>query len=199
LRRGPARHLSPAGKGLIYQLEQSLGTVLSETAREQLSCLTARDRELMRQMNVYIGYRVVFVRGLLRPEAVRARQALCAAYYDYRAAPLALKESAVSVRVSPAISPAVYLAIGYPAVGPRAIRADIVERFSQRLYRLARNGPFGVHSDFGNWLGCPPKEVAAVVEALGYRRDDQGLYAAAHVAVQPEDSDDVKEVIDCSL
>jgi ATP-dependent RNA helicase SUPV3L1/SUV3 len=182
LRRGHIRDLSPAGKGLVYQLEQGLGAVLSDAAREQLRHLTARDRERLRQMSIYIGYRVVFVRGCWKPDGIVARLALCSAFYDLRSTGLALKHNTVSVKASSAVPPAVYLAIGYPVFGSRAIRADIVERFDRRLYQLSRTGPFAVTREFGSWLGCSPKELASIIEALGYHRDETGLYHAQIVA-----------------
>lgn len=176
LRRGYVRELSPAGKGLLYQLEQGLGTVWAVVAREQLRRLTGRDRELLRRMDVYIGYRLVFVRGLLTPDAVRARLALCAAYYDLRAPAPELRDGAVSVKTASGVTPAVYLAIGYPVLGPRAVRADVVERFGRRLYQLSRKGPFTLLPELRSRLGCSAKELALMVQALGYHRTHDGLY-----------------------
>jgi ATP-dependent RNA helicase SUPV3L1/SUV3 len=176
LRRGYCRDLSPAGKGLIYQLEQGLGTVWADVAREQVRGLTRHDRELMRRMDVYMGYRLVFVRGLLKPGAVRARLALCAAYYDLRLPTPELYGGNVSVKAASGVTPVAYLAIGYPVFGPRAIRADVVERVGRRLYQLSRKGSFGLAPELGSWLGCSAKELALIVRALGYRRTPEGLY-----------------------
>jgi ATP-dependent RNA helicase SUPV3L1/SUV3 len=176
LRRGYVRDLSPAGKGLVYQLEQGLGTALAVQASEQLRHLTARDRELIRRMGVYIGYRVVFVRDLLKPGSVLIRFALCAAYYDLRSPPFDIKKCVVSARIRSGIGTAVYLAVGYPVLGPRAVRADLVERFSAHLHQLSRRGPFSLSPELGSSVGCPVKELPLIAEALGYQRGQDGLY-----------------------
>jgi len=170
LRRGDLRDLSPAGKGLLYQLEQGLGTVLAEAAREQLRHLTSRDRQRLHRAGVSIGRRLVFVRALLKPTAVGGRIALCVAYYDLRSSIPEIKNGSVSVKASPSVPTNAYIAMGYPVLGSRAMRADILERFDERLDRLSQQGFFALPGECASLVGCSLQELATVVEALGYRR-----------------------------
>jgi ATP-dependent RNA helicase SUPV3L1/SUV3 len=145
LRRGYVRDLSPAGKGLVYQLEQGLGTALAVQASEQLRHLTARDRELIRRMGVYIGYRVVFVRDLLKPGSVLIRFALCAAYYDLRSPPFDIKKCVVSARIrsgigTPYSARARFAPISSSVLAPIYTSYLDADRFLSLLSSEARSG-----------------------------------------------------------
>jgi ATP-dependent RNA helicase SUPV3L1/SUV3 len=168
--------LSPAGRGLSYQLEQGLGTVLVRTARGQLAHLTDRDRRLFSQLGVHLGKRVVYAPSLLQPSRVLHRVALCAAFTGQKlrlAHPMA---DTASWQVVPEIPRETYVAVGFPAYGPRAIRADLVEHTHRRLSSQARHGPFKLPRGLASSLGCSIAELPDIVAAFGYRRIPEGRY-----------------------
>jgi len=170
--RGPeARELGPAGRGLVYQLEQGLGTALAGHAEEQLAELRSRDREILGALGVELGDRVLHMPALLRPQAVERRVALCHAWFEGRARPACPRPGAVSVPVPPGADPRAYAAIGYPVFGPRALRADVAERVYQALVAVEEAPTPGV---LASWLGCPAREVPRVAAALAgeVRRPD---------------------------
>jgi ATP-dependent RNA helicase SUPV3L1/SUV3 len=179
LRQPLAEDLSPAARGLVYQLEQGLGTTGAWSAREQIQHLTRRDRDLLARLDVNVGRRVIYVRGLLKPRRIRQRLALCAAQVGNDAAPRLSAANMVSLPVDSAVSPETYLAVGYPAFGPRAIRADLAERTHRRLDSLARRGPFELPREVAAWLGCPARDLPPVLEGFGYQRNREGLYLRA--------------------
>ena len=78
LRGGAARELSPAARGVVYQLEQGLGTLDARAVKGQTAGLSARDRELLAELEVVIGGRVVYASALLKRAAVTRRAALSA-------------------------------------------------------------------------------------------------------------------------
>ena len=158
----------------------------AEAGRAQLQHLTPRDRELLRQMGVYIGYSMIFLRRLLKPDAVRARLALCTAYYDLRALPPESPTNAVSFKAARTVTPAIYLAIGYALLGARAVRADVAERLDRRLHELSQNGPFALTPEIGGWIGCGAKELPLIIQALGYDRGKDGLYQKRSERLEPE-------------
>ena len=59
------------------------------------------------------------------------------------------------------MSPRAYLAMGYPVMGGRAVRADVVERIA-----AACATEEGRRSPFAQWLGCGARETAAVLAAI---------------------------------
>lgn len=157
--------LSPAARGLIYQLEMQLGTVLVSDARAQLEACTAADRDRLAAAGVVLGRRVAYVRELLHPRALAVRAALCSAQLGpMRGLPA---PGAVSVRPPAGLSASTCAALGYPLFGPRAVRADVVERIA------AAYGAGSAPPELGriaSWLGCSKSEARAVLGALDPER-----------------------------
>jgi ATP-dependent RNA helicase SUPV3L1/SUV3 len=177
LHQAAAQGLSAAGRGLVYQLEQSLGTVNTESARDQLRCLADQDRAHLRKLDVALGRRVVYVRSLLKPAMVRRRLALCAAHWGPTVAMPVLEESTVSLPVAADFGEAAYLLIGYPVLGPRAIRADLAERIHRHLRRVSARGRFALPVEMASWLGCSQEELVAIIEGYGYAAARDGTFA----------------------
>jgi ATP-dependent RNA helicase SUPV3L1/SUV3 len=168
----PLRHeslegLSPGARGLIYQLERSLGTVMSASARALVAALTRKDRRLLARTGVRVSHTVSYLPELLSPPAVANRVALWRAFHG----------SAPDVPASPSFSIArdvdrnACAAVGYPALGPRAVRADVVAKVAAILRDEERQStePFRLPDSVAESLGCALEELPAVVHALGYR------------------------------
>jgi len=160
--------LSAAGRGLIYQLEQGLGTARTAAAKAQLEELTEGDRRLMGELGIELGQVFVFVPSALKPRAVQRRVALCSAFHGQVVHGARPEPSTVSMARKSGLAEGVYLAIGYPLMGGLAVRADVVERAHARLLHAARQGPFVLPKELSSWLGCGRRQVASVVEALGF-------------------------------
>ncbi len=146
-----ARELSAAGRGLAYQLEQSLGTLRTRAARAQIDALTAEDRAALAALGVRIGVRVVYLESSLA--MIPRRLQLARLYFD-RAPPRASTASFAAGYDHDACT-----AIGYPVFGGRAIRADVLEAAiadadSLSLDQLAKR------------LSCPAREVTRVAAAI---------------------------------
>lgn len=163
LREPAVRELSAAGRGILYQLEQGLGTVLAREAEEQVAELDERDRSILRALGVELGERVIFVASLLRRPAIERRAALVAAYFDARVR--APRPGAVSIPVARGAHQKAYAAIGYPIFGARAIRADVVERVRRALSAAGADEAPGP-GKLASWLGCPAREAPRIAEAL---------------------------------
>jgi ATP-dependent RNA helicase SUPV3L1/SUV3 len=158
--RAPAlRGLSPAGRGVVYQLEQGLGTALTERAGAQLAELREGERALLEAQGVALGARVLYVPVLLRAPATAQRLALATAFFEPR--PVAPRPAAVSLALPRGADPRAYAAIGYPVFGSRAVRADVAERVGRAL---AEGGSEA--GALASWLGCPAREVPGIAEAL---------------------------------
>ena len=176
LRSEGAQTLSPSGRGLVYLLEQRLGTLRTQGAREQLAGLVESDRRWLRRNRVKMGARVVYVLPRLSCAWVRIRIALCAAFLRTKVPAELPLVGEPSCRVDPSLDETLYLAIGYPVFGPRAVRADVVERAHHELARSAKAGAFALPSDLPGVLGCDEREARGVVAALGYRAVDDGKF-----------------------
>ena len=146
-------------RGLHHQLAQGLGCALTAEVDGVLADPGAADREALAARGLVLGSRVVFARALLAPEAVARRVTLVRARYGAGvAAPAA---GAPSMAAATGVSPRAYLAMGYPVMGGRAVRADVVERIA-----AACATEEGRRSPFAQWLGCGARETAAVLAAI---------------------------------
>ncbi len=155
---GPIRSLAPqlnaAGRGLAYQLDQSLGTVLTREAEAQIAALTDDDRAALTRIGVRIGVRVTFAASLLEPRALRERALLVSLYYD-NAPGLPRGVSFAAPRVDPHAC----IALGYPVFAKRAIRADVLEDVIADADALSLD-------DLAERLSCPKREVVRIAEAI---------------------------------
>jgi ATP-dependent RNA helicase SUPV3L1/SUV3 len=158
--RAPAlRALSAAGRGVVYQLEQGLGTALARRAGDQLAELGDGDRALLRDAGVELGERVLHVPALLQPAALEQRLALASVWFDPR--PAHPRPGAGSIVAPRGADARAYAAIGYPVFGRCAVRADLAERAHRAL---ADDTEDAAH--LGSLLGCPARELPALTQAL---------------------------------
>ncbi|MCA9699654.1 MAG: helicase, partial [Myxococcales bacterium] len=185
LRAPVADKLSSDARGLVYQLEQGLGTIHREAAHEQLRRLRGRDRGLLESMGVRPGARFIWLPQLQRPEAVRERALLCSAALGPGVRLPIPRPGAVSLVVDAQIDPGAYTALGYPAFGPRALRTDIAERALALLAELAAAGPFAAPAQLASLTGVRRDELPALLEALGYRRASEQDEAELWVEDRP--------------
>jgi ATP-dependent RNA helicase SUPV3L1/SUV3 len=155
-------NLGPAGRGLIYQLEQGLGTVLVASAYEQVRELGPRERSALGRAGVRVGRHVVLSARLLQPAALRERTLLCQTEIGRRLD--RPRADVVSFLPSSEVSDATYAAMGFPVLGGRAIRADVVEVVANRVASGA--GP----AEIARRLGCFPDEVEFIRQALAPSR-----------------------------
>lgn len=161
LRQEAVTQLSSDARGLVYQLEQGLGTIHRSSAEAQLRRLVRRDRALLHSFGVEIGARMIWLPKLLRGTGPQIRAILISAALPRGVHIEIPRPGAVALVPNPEIDPGAYTALGYPVFGTRALRADIVERVHAELARLRdAAGPAGFE---------PPAELAALA---GVRRDE---------------------------
>jgi ATP-dependent RNA helicase SUPV3L1/SUV3 len=163
--QGEARqHLSASGRGLVYQLEQGLGTVRTQVARDQLESLSPDDHRSFAKLGVKLGASVVYVSALLKPAAILKRAALCSAFAHGRARLALPRPGAVSMARNHDVDPILYDAIGYPVFGPRAIRADVAERVHLQITGVDAKATPRAH--LASWIGCRVSQLAPILAAM---------------------------------
>jgi ATP-dependent RNA helicase SUPV3L1/SUV3 len=166
LRAVPSRELSARVRGIVYQLEQGLGTFVLRPEGDPMGELDAREHEQLRALDVAIGARVVYVQSLLKREAIERRLALCRVYFEPHGRFTGPHPGAVSLVPARGVHLKAYAAIGYPVFASRAIRADVIERLHQALAGGAedeRPAP----GKLASWIGCSVREIPRIAEALG--------------------------------
>lgn len=171
---GPAAALDPqldaAGRGLLYQLDQSLGIVLSERASEQLAALSPENRELLERSGFVLGEHALFNRAGLKARLQPARLALIRAHFgqlpklpDLATMPVSL-DLGRGARTQTALRQ-ICLWLGYVVFGARAVRVDVLERLLGELPR----GPLddGQLGRAAQLLGTRREEAARLLHKLG--------------------------------
>jgi ATP-dependent RNA helicase SUPV3L1/SUV3 len=157
-------NLGPAARGLVYQLEQGMGTALASDAQAQLRQVNPADRSRLGRAGIRLGRFVLFSAPLLRPEPLQVREGLCEAFLSPRRGPLHSRRGALFLLPVDDVEDDTYLALGYPIFGGVAIRADEVESLAARISGGARERAVAER------LGCGREVAAAVFDALCQRR-----------------------------
>ena len=152
---------SAAARGVLYQLERSLGAIPAHEAREQLRALTQDDRQGLRKRGVRVGRYVVFAPSLGKASALRARAALANATLAQGSRIILPAPSETSLRADEDVPASLYAAVGFPVFGSRGIRADFVDNIGTRLLGGAPA------NDVASRLGCSIEEIPAIRRAFG--------------------------------
>jgi ATP-dependent RNA helicase SUPV3L1/SUV3 len=156
--------LGPAGRGILYQLEQGMGTTLASQAQAQLRQLDEADRSRLGRAGVKLGRHVVYAAPLLRPEAMLVRASLCRAYLGPGIALETPSQRTLCFRPSDEVDDETCLALGFLVVGGLAIRADELETIAARIVGGARE------KEIVRRLGCDEREAGAIVAAFAVSR-----------------------------
>ena len=160
--------LSPPARGLVYQLVRSLGCLSNGNASPQLREIDANDRRRLRIRGVKLGIGAIYVPAMLRPER---RQLLAQLWrLHHPDGNDEVPEGGVaSMPLASGATAELFAALGFVAVGPRAIRIDLVERVRRELRSWAkRDEPAPLHELMAG-IGCPRDDFAGVLEVLGFR------------------------------
>jgi ATP-dependent RNA helicase SUPV3L1/SUV3 len=156
--------LGPAARGILYQLEQGLGTALASRAQEQLRHIDQADRSRLGRAGIRLGRKVVYATALLRPEALLARATLCRAHLRPGTQFHIPKAQTRYFLPGDEIDDDTCLAMGFPVVAGVAIRADEIEAIAGHMAGGARP------SALARRLGCDVDMATAIFEALSEPR-----------------------------
>lgn len=164
----PMPHLlaSPAARGLLFQLGEGLGCLPRQNVAPQLAALGERDRTVVRSIGLTLGHESVYFRSLLKPAPAALRALLWAVHNGV--APLPLEFARASLPLEPDADERYYAAAGFIRRGPRAVRADILERLAARARQATRQGPVPVPAQLSTLVGCDLAELSGVLLALGF-------------------------------
>ena len=159
-----------AGRGILFQMRESMGLLPRPAVENQLNRLTRVERAAMRQQGVRFGANSIFLPAMLRPE----RSALAAQLWQLHRNPTVTPPSTPAPRQSVSAQKGVpsgfYGATGYVRLGRRAIRADAAERLTGAVHKQTRKSVVRESEDLTALAGCSGEEFARVMRDLGYRR-----------------------------
>ena len=183
---------SPAGRGLIVRLVETMGCLTRAEVAAQVEALTRADRRALAVAGVRLGVVHVFVTAGLRPEATRWRLALWAVAAGHAVLPPPPAAGLVTIEVAPLVPPGFYAVAGFwvlgQGAGSVAVRIDMVDRLAQAMHGQ-RDGrtPFVPDANWIASVGMRPEPFARLMRALGYRpRLVDGAAAFAWGGIRPE-------------
>ena len=152
---------SAATRAFVHRLEHGLGTVLASEIDDVLAALDPTERDALAAGGIELGRAAVWVPRGLAADAVAARIALASAWFECGRALLLRPGGAVSFTPSRGVPRAAYVAIGYPVVGPRAIRVDVLDRVATDLDAGPPDEP-----KLASWIGASTQELRKVLRQL---------------------------------
>jgi ATP-dependent RNA helicase SUPV3L1/SUV3 len=167
---------SPAGRGLLYQLEQNLGSLPAYAAGQQVTALTPLDHGVLHALGVRVSRVLTFVAGSLRPRQRLLRLALTRTFAPRAPELLGTLQQRVSMPRPPGVDAEWLCRVGFVVLGPRAVRIDVADRVSAELARQAKRGAFELPPELAQWLGCSSRDAAELALELGYRRGQDGAF-----------------------
>ena len=143
LRLGEAAPANGAARGLVYRLQESLGTLARPDAEDLLATLDRGARRRLARLGLRIGRDQLWIAGALTPAAVRAR-ALLWSVQAGRPVP-DLPRAGRKVMLAQGEFPEEFCpAIGYRRAGVHAFRVDAFEVLTDAVLVLNRQGPFAL-------------------------------------------------------
>lgn len=189
--------LPATARGVAFRIVEGLGILERAPVAGEIKALGQDDRALMRKHGVRFGAFHIFVPALLKPAprllaaqlwALEGGGATGTSPQELRDehVPKLVASGRTSVERDPAIPEDVYRALGFKVVGKRAVRLDILERVGDVIrgymgWRPLAETPkpegavdgtcFIVTPELTSLLGSSFDEVAAILQALGFRKE----------------------------
>src|SRR5690606_2766289 len=155
LMRAQEAMLTPAGRGLLFQLVEALGTLPRRPLAAQLAALTKADRKTLAALGVRYGAASLFMPKLQHPRMLALRARLWAVRRGCALPDLpqagAKTFDLAPYRALPALEDFCH-ALGYRLITRRdrsafAVRADVLERLAREVYQLASRKPAATTQD----------------------------------------------------
>jgi len=160
-----------AAKEIGRKLYDSLGVLPRQELAGDIKELDEEGRAALRHRRVRMGPLTVFLPELNKPAGVKLRGLLWWLWHDKTLPAPVPQDGIVSLPVKDQeIDPLFYQSIGYPVVGPRAVRVDMLDRVVCAIYDTAKDGKFQAQHQMAEWLGSNIADLYAVLEALGHKK-----------------------------
>ncbi|WP_341989383.1 helicase-related protein [Azorhizobium sp. AG788] len=192
LKLGEAEDITGIGRGIAFQILESLGVLERTKVAEEMKTLDQASRATLRGYGVRFGAHHIYLPGLLKP----APRTLAAELYALKHGGLQQKgldelphlasSGRTSIPVDHEIQKGLYRAVGFRVCGERAVRVDILERLADLIrpalaWRPASPGPkpagavdgrgFTVTVGMTSLAGCSGEDFASILKSLGYRME----------------------------
>ncbi|MGQ3355620.1 MAG: helicase-related protein, partial [Phreatobacter sp.] len=187
-----SEELTGLARGVAFQLAESLGVIERPKVAEDVKQLDQEARAVLRKLGVRFGAYHIYLPATLKP----APRALALQLYMLKHDMLEKKGLAelpalaasgrTSIAVDPEIEKDLYRLVGFRALGPRAVRVDILERLADIIRPALAwrpgtptpepaghfpGGGFTATVGMTSLVGCSGEDFASILKGLGYRME----------------------------
>ncbi len=177
--------LSPAARGLLFQIHQYLGSLPRNTAAPQIKSLDRTSRIALKKLGVKFGETSIYLPSMIKPPRIAARWMLWSLHSGSGLGIPPPEPGRVSVLTDNRISIDHYEASGFRVCGQRAIRIDMLERLAKELRRCIIAKKPCIDSRLLSLVGCRRTEFDEILRNLGYHYTGCGLLSFARTPQRP--------------
>ncbi len=167
--------LQGTARGIAFQLIERLGIQPRNALGKLIKPLEKSDRQAMGRAGIRLGPHYVFVRNLTKPAAVQIKALLWSLWTGLEKVPELPGAGRVSIAATPEMPRELYEIIGYPIVGPRVVRVDMLDRLISDMYANGDDGVFPRQPAHAPLVGASLEELDAMMAALGFDRIEIAL------------------------
>ncbi len=189
---GKAEDITGIGRGIAFQLIESLGVIERSKIASEMKDLDQPSRATLRKYGVRFGAYHIYIPSLLKPAARALASLLWAQKLDnvdmsaLSGAQHLASSGRTSFPVDKALDRDAYRTLGYKLCGERAVRVDILERLADLIrpalaWREGAPGEkpagafdgrsFVVTQAMTSLTGSAGEDFASILKALGYRME----------------------------
>ena len=162
-----AAALSGAARGIAFQLTEALGCIPRSELDVNVCSLTKKQRAELTVLGVKIGALSVYCSGMLKKYRADFATRLWAVRHEVDL-PRSSDPALVGFPADPHTPLAAYHAMGFIAIGPRVLRADMAERLLASLIQRGRTGTFALDQTLFATAGCSRRHFPEMAAALGF-------------------------------
>ena len=155
-------------KGVAFRLAESFGIIRRREIASDLKQLAQEERALLRKHGVRFGQHFIFLPALLKPAPTRLRLLLWNLAGDHPDFAEAPPPGLVTVPVIDGMPDGYFEMAGYAALGPRALRIDMLERLADMIRPMDARGGFEATQVMLSITGCTLEQFAEMMAGLGF-------------------------------
>ena len=159
--------LTPAGRGLEFQLRESLGWLERAEASAQTSALSKADRRAYEAAGFRIGRLAIWAPALMRGRALKARRLLLRLSGGGIERPT--KRTRLLDRPSDEATTKRLAMAGFVMLGAHALRIDAAERLAGICHGRADKAAFPIDAGLATDAKLPLEALPGLLKGLGFR------------------------------
>jgi ATP-dependent RNA helicase SUPV3L1/SUV3 len=162
-------------RGLLYQLEQGLGTASRRDTAKLVRTLPPEERAQLLRAQIYVGQDSVFARPMLSSAHLILRRALARLSDPALDAIKSALEEVAAVSGVPSLARESALRLGFVPLGKWLLRCDVLELLRVARKECSEDRELALRVQL--LLGSEPEATAQIVRALGTTASKRARHA----------------------